>query len=212
MNETIRQAARSALVLAAFAVAGSAILAAANRATAEQIAANELAVLEGQLSALLPAGEYDNDLLADTIEVELPSTLSPDLTETVYRARRAGQPVAAILPVTAPNGYTGAIRMLVGIRHNGSIAAVRVVKHRETPGLGDGIDIQRSDWIRQFDGRSLRHPNPERWKVRKDNGDFDQLTGATITPRAVVGAVRAALEYYRQHRDMLYAEDGHGQQ
>ena len=114
-------------------------------------------------------------------------------------------PIALVMATTAPDGYSGSIRLLVGINIDGSLSGVRVVAHRETPGLGDAIDEDRSDWIRIFDGKSLQDPPEERWAVRKDGGAFDQLTGATVTPRAVVKAVRQALLYYREHQQALFS-------
>ena len=126
----------------------------------------------------------------------------------VYRARKAGQPVALVISPIAPDGYNGSIKLLVGINSDGTLSGVRVVGHRETPGLGDAIDESRSGWIHIFDNKSLGNPLPERWKVKKDGGDFDQLTGATITPRAVVKAVRQALLYYRDNQEALFAVNG----
>ena len=122
-----------------------------------------------------------------------------------YRARRGDRPVAVIMNLVAPDGYNGAIRLLAGIYRDGTVSGVRVIAHRETPGLGDPIEADRSDWIHAFEGRSLADPLPRGWAVRRDGGDFDQFTGATITPRAVVEAVQRALEYHAAHADRLYA-------
>lgn len=205
MSNAIRQEAlRAARLLAAFAVAGSTVLAAAHWATKDRIAHNERQAMIQQLQEILPAGSYDNDLLADTREMNLPQNISGPGTDTLYIARLQGHAVAAILPVTAPNGYSGAIEMLVGIHRDGRVATVRVTKHRETPGLGDGIEARRSDWILQFDGRSLQQP--ARWAVKKDGGTFDQLTGATITPRAVVKAVHGALEFFAARHKEIFTD------
>ena len=115
-------------------------------------------------------------------------------------------PVAVVLALIAPDGYGGPIKLLVGINADGSLAGVRVVNHHETPGLGDAIDTRRSNWILGFTGRSLGDPSPAQWAVRKDGGVFDQFTGATITPRAVVKAVKRALVYFEAHRDTLFAD------
>ncbi len=203
-QDTQREALRSAGLLAAFAVVGSALLATANWATKDRIAENERQTMIRQLQEILPPDSYDNALLNDTRQLELPSSISPQGPDTLYIARREGHAVAAILPITAPNGYNGAIDMLVGIRRDGRIAAVRVIKHRETPGLGDGIDISRGDWISQFDNTTLKRPL--RWAVKKDGGPFDQLTGATITPRAVVKAVHGALQYFSQNQQEIFAD------
>ncbi len=157
------------------------------------------------LQQILPAASFDNNLLENTLTLDLPGEISATGPDTIWVARQQGNPVAVILPVLSREGYSGDIHMLVGIRRDGTLAGVRVTNHRETPGLGDAIDVQKSSWIRQFDGKSLGAPAPEAWKVRKDGGAFDQLTGATITPRAVVKAVRGALDYHAAHHDQLYA-------
>ncbi|MGB5473474.1 MAG: electron transport complex subunit RsxG [Gammaproteobacteria bacterium] len=199
----VRQIGITAAILLLFAVIGTAMVAATYEGTRERIAANERETLLRKLSQLIPPDAYDNSLLDDSIE--LPAGELADRPLRVYRARRLGQPVAVVMNAIAPDGYSGSIYLLVGIRHDGSVAGVRVVTHRETPGLGDGIDEERSDWIHGFDGRSLDDPPPGQWAVRKDGGVFDQFTGATISPRAVVKAVHAALLYYRAHRDALFA-------
>ena len=122
----------------------------------------------------------------------------------MYRARLRGEPVAAIFRSIAPDGYSGKIHLLVGVYIDGSLAGVRVVKHAETPGLGDAVEIRKSSWIEDFAGKSLTNPSQDRWRVKRDGGDFDQFTGATITPRAVVAAVRNTLLYYQQNTDMIF--------
>jgi electron transport complex protein RnfG len=112
--------------------------------------------------------------------------------------------VAAIFNSVAPDGYNGKIHLLVGVYIDGRLAGVRVVKHAETPGLGDAVEIRKSPWIDDFAGKSLTNPIQERWRVKRDGGDFDQFTGATITPRAVVAAVRNTLLYYQQNADMIF--------
>lgn len=204
-NETLRQIWISSAILAGFAVAGSALLGLTEGGTREQIAANEQAFLINSLNEVLPATEYDNDLLADTTQITDADALGTESPVTVYRARKEGRAVAALFTVTAPDGYSGDIRLLVGIRFDGSLSGVRAVNHRETPGLGDAIEVSRSDWILGLAGRSLSDPQEARWKVKKDGGEFDQFTGATITPRAVVQAVKKALLYFRTHRDALFA-------
>ncbi len=199
----VRQIGITAAILLLFAVIGTAMVAATYEGTRERITANERETLLRKLSQLIPPDAYDNNLLDDSIE--LPAGELADRPLRVYRARRQGQPVAVVMNAIAPDGYSGSIYLLVGIRHDGSVAGVRVVTHRETPGLGDGIDEERSDWIHGFAGRSLDDPPPAQWAVRKDGGVFDQFTGATISPRAVVKAVHAALLYYRAHRDALFA-------
>jgi electron transport complex protein RnfG len=148
---------------------------------------------------------YDNDPLTDTLLVRDPEYLGTDEAVTVHRVRRGGEPVALLLQAVAPDGYSGALRLLVAIDAHGRLIGVRVLEQRETPGLGDFVEERRSDWIRQFDRRSLDAPPPARWQVRKDGGDFDQYTGATITSRAVTHAVRDVLTWFSRHRAELFA-------
>lgn len=200
----LRQILLSGLFLWGFAVVGTTIVAFTEQATEQQIVENERQVLLRNLYALLPPEELDNDIANDIKTVAPSELLGTENDSTVYRARLDGEPVAVIFNSIAPNGYSGAIHLLVGVHSDGSLAAVRVVKHIETPGLGDGIDERKTDWILGFDGKSLDNPSAERWKVKRDGGDFDQLTGATITPRAIVAAVKNTLLYYRQHADTLF--------
>ncbi|RRJ85130.1 electron transport complex subunit RsxG [Aestuariirhabdus litorea] len=168
----------------------------------EQVRAFEIKAL----NEIVPPDAYDNDLLQTLVTVDDAPLLGLDGSHKAYFAFHQQQPVAAILPVWAPDGYNGRISLLVGIHYNGELAAVRVITHRETPGLGDAIDTKVSDWIHQFQGLSLLNTAPRQWGVQKDGGQFDQFTGATITPRAIVGAVHRSLKYFDEHRDALFAE------
>jgi len=191
-------------ILAAFAAAGVGLVAFTEVSTRERIAANERAYLLRALNEVVPADAHDNDMFSDTIQVSDEELLGTPEAITVFRAFSGGQPAAVILTPIAPDGYSGAIRLLVGIATDGRLTGVRVTSHRETPGLGDGIEAARSDWIVGFDDRSLADPPLARWTVRRDGGDFDQFTGATITPRAVVKAVRNALLYFEKNRQILF--------
>ncbi len=194
----------SGFLLWLFAVAGVGLVASTFVATEERIEQNEREALLKALLQLLPADRFDNDIANDTIQLPHPWKLGSEGPVTAWRARKNGQPVAIIFKVIAPDGYSGPIELLVGIYTDGSLAGVRVVKHNETPGLGDGIEARKSNWILQFDGKSLDHPPPDQWKVKRDGGAFDQMTGATISPRAIVKAVKKALEYYNEHREKLF--------
>lgn len=205
-REAMRKSLLGATLLAVAAAVGVAIVAYTFEHTAPQIRENEREVLLATLNEVLPANEYDNALLDDAITVTDPEMLGTTQPVTVYRAFRGGEPVAALFTSVAPDGYSGEIRLLVGVRADGRLSGVRVLAHKETPGLGDPIEIRRSDWITSFDGRALGDPPLERWKVRRDGGVFDQFTGATITPRAVVKAVRNTLIYFERHREELFAQ------
>ena len=169
-----------------------------------KIEAAHRAELLANLTELLPPDSYDNDLLHDTTTVTAPGLLGTDKPVTLYRARRQGKPVAVLFETTAPDGYSGPIRLLIGIRADGHLLGVRVLEHRETPGLGDKIEKAKSDWVDSFTGRHLTTANESQWAVKKDGGMFDQFTGATITPRAVVKAVKKALIFFNRNRDRLW--------
>jgi electron transport complex protein RnfG len=196
----------SALFLFLFAIAGSGLVSYTFESTSEQIAANKRRALLESLNELIPPQRYDNDIFSDVLLVESPELLGTEQEVPVYRARKSGWPVAAVLAPVAPDGYNGTIRLLVAANMDGSLAGVRVIEHRETPGLGDAIEAGKSDWIRSFEGKSLGEPPEEQWKVKRDGGVFDQFTGATITPRAVVKAVRKALLYFETHRQSLFEQ------
>jgi Na+-translocating ferredoxin:NAD+ oxidoreductase subunit G len=202
--EIARSMFRAAAILAGFAVFGALLVAVTWESTAQRIAANERAFLLRSLADVLPEHGYDNAIHEDAITVT-DALLGTTAPVAVYRARLRGRPVALVLAPVAPGGYSGPIRLLVGVLADGTISGVRVVGHRETPGLGDRIEVERDDWVLGFDGRSLGQPPRERWAVRRDGGVFDQFTGATITPRAVVSAVRDALVYFEAHHDALFA-------
>jgi electron transport complex protein RnfG len=187
-----------------FAVVGTSFVAVTENTTRTKIEDNERLVLLRNLNALLPAEQLDNDIVSDTVTVPASVLLGTQEDTIVYRARLLGKPIAAIFNSIAPNGYSGEIHLLVGVYADGSVAGVRAVKHSETPGLGDAIETQKSDWIFSFNNRSLASPVPSNWLVKKDGGDFDQFTGATITPRAIVVAVKNTLLYYQQNSDSIF--------
>jgi electron transport complex protein RnfG len=190
-------------ILALFAVAGTSLVAVTHMATAERIVANERETLLQNLHALVPEETIDNDIARDTLQISEPEQLGAPVT-TVYRGRKQGEPVAAVLTTRVPNGYSGPIKLLVAVRYDGTLGGVRVISHKETPGLGDKVEESRSDWIHGFTGKSLGNPPLEKWKVKRDGGVFDQFTGATITPRSIVTAVRKTLLYVKDHQDALY--------
>ena len=200
-----RRAWRSGATLAAVAILAFGLISVVHEATRDEIAAAARERELARFAEVLGGQRFDNDLLTDTLELRDPELLGTRDPVTAYRARLEGETVAVILAPVAPNGYSGSIGLLVAIAPNGRLLGVRATQHRETPGLGDAIDTRKSNWIEQFVGKSLQAPPAARWRVRKDGGDFDQFTGATITPRAVVGAVANALVYFERHRDELLA-------
>ena len=197
---------RSAILLTLFATTGTALVAVTYENTKDQIAQAEREALLKKLHSVIPPSEHNNDIFTDYITVNAPDLLGP-LSVDVFRARMNDEPVAVLITPTAPDGYSGDIKLLVGVRLNGEIAGVRVLTHKETPGLGDAIEERRSQWIYQFNDRSLDNTDVEHWKVQRDRGEFDQLTGATISSRAVVKAVRKTLEYYQSNKDFLFNKE-----
>ena len=196
---------RNSVLLALFAVCTTVLISGTYLLTRDRIALEKRHAEERALLEIVPRDRHDNSMLDDVIPVG-PAAAGLKLAEDkrIYLARQNGEVVTAIVPVTAPDGYTGAIDLVVGVNRDGSIAGVRVLSHRETPGLGDKIDLKKTEWILGFDGRSLGNPEPARWAVRKDKGDFDQFTGATITPRAVVAATLRGLQYADANRQRLF--------
>lgn len=190
---------RAVALLAVLAGGVAALLALVQELTRERIAANEAARVLARLEALLPPG-YDNAPQLDRTWVQAPELGSP-APLPVYRARAGGAPLGAVLTVVAPDGYVGQIRLLVGFDAAGRVTGVRAVAHQETPGLGDGIEIARSDWIFQFDGLD---PAAMPLALRRDGGGLDALTGATVTSRAVIGAVERAVLYFAARRPELF--------
>ena len=202
-----RRTVRAAIVLAAVAIAAFGLVAVVHEVTRDQIAATERARELARFDQVLGGLLHDNDLLADTVTLRDPERLGTTAAITAYRARFHGQPVAVLLEPVAPDGYSGAIRLLIAVAPDGTVLGVRTVSHRETLGLGDFIDTRKSDWMQGFTGKSSRDPAVARWRVRKDGGDFDQYTGATITSRAVVGSVGRTLEFFARHRDELLGDE-----
>ncbi|WP_150303897.1 electron transport complex subunit RsxG [Pseudomonas saliphila] len=198
-----RSVARNSIILGIFAMVTVGLIAVTQQSTAERIAEEIRRVQLSALTEILPDEQHDNDMLNDTFVVDDRELLNLLRPSEAYRGRQDGEVVAVILPVIAPDGYSGRISLLVGIRANGELAGVRVLNHRETPGLGDKVELSKSRWVLSFDGKSLTMPMPEDWGVRKDGGAFDQFTGATITPRAVVQAVYRALQYFDENRGSL---------
>lgn len=194
---------RSAAALGLVALAGTALLTAVNWLTADRIAEQERRVVLEQLGKIIPE-QFDNPLLDDRITLMDEIFFPRGQQVTVWRARSQGKPLAAILKFSAVNGYNGNITLLAGINADGSLRGVRVISHKETPGLGDAIEIEKSNWVLGFAGKSMKNPEENKWKVKREGGEFDQFTGATITPRAVVDAVRLALEYFDAHQEILF--------
>jgi electron transport complex protein RnfG len=195
----------NAIVLAIFALITAIILASTDSLTRDKIAESERQAAQRKLLEIIPIERHDNDLLMDVqpIPQRFWAKLGLKKGGDIHIARRDGMPVAAIIPAITPDGYSGNIAMIIGINFDDTIAGVRVTEHRETPGLGDKVDLKKSDWILDFNGKSLVNPEASAWDVKKIGGAYDQFTGATITPRAVINQIVATLEYFSQDRERL---------
>ncbi|MBT8099692.1 MAG: electron transport complex subunit RsxG [Gammaproteobacteria bacterium] len=200
-----RSIAKSGATLAVIAAICTALVAGTYQMTAARIAANEKALLERSLQPALAGVFYDSSVTESRLILEPPHGLPGTDPALIYRVYSKQQAVAALFVVTARGGYSGPIRILLGVDMDGVVTGLRILEHRETPGLGDRIESSRSDWVLQFDGRSIGDPVITGWSIKGDGGEFDQLTGASITPRAVINAVRDTLIYFSEHRDDIFA-------
>ena len=206
MKQTIlKHAVKTAWVMVAFTVVSTLGLAIVHHTTKAPISKAEAAVRMSLFGQILPTDLYDNDLLQDAIKQPAGGDLGNRDATMIHRARLKSAPAAVILEATAPDGYSGDIKLLVAIKATGEIVGVRVLDHKETPGLGDYIDIAHSDWIKNFDAQSLAKTKDEAWLVKKDGGQFDFTTGATITPRAVIKQVHKVLKFYQAHQQAIFA-------
>ncbi len=196
---------KSGVTLAAIGAVCAALVAITYSLTSERIAANEQAWLEKSLEPALAGLTFEGSVSESMLVIRTPHDLPGPDDVIIYRVYADEHPVAALFAVTARDGYAGAIRVLIGIEYDGTITGIRILEHRETPGLGDKIVSSRSDWVYQFDGRSLADPGLEGWAIKRDGGEFDQLTGASVTPRAVIKVTKDTLIYFDAHRDEIFS-------
>lgn len=207
MRRLTKATLRTALNLLFFTVIGTAILAFTFNLTYELIAQSEERAKLKLINQVAPQSRYDNELIKDTITLAASAQLGTEQDTVAYRGRLKGQPSIIVLEAIAPDGYSGKINMIVAISYDGTVSGVRVVTHKETPGLGDYIDIAKNQWINLFSGASHTRYQEGDWRVKKDGGQIDYMAGATITPRAVAKAVHKALHYFEDHREQLFAEN-----
>ena len=206
MKRLTKATLRTALNLLFFTLIGTAILAFTFNITYELIAQSEDAAKLKLIGQVIPDTLYDNDLIKDTVTLPASSQLGTEQATVAYRGRLRGQPSVVVLEAIAPDGYSGKIGLIVAIDYTGVISGVRVINHKETPGLGDYIEFAKNRWISLFAGASHERYQESEWKVKKDGGQFDYIAGATITPRAVVKAVHNAVHYFEDNRAKLFAE------
>jgi electron transport complex protein RnfG len=205
MKRIARSTLQTSANLVFFAVIGTAILASTYFMTHDAIVKSEEAEKMKLITQIVPPALFDNDIIQDKLNIPPNQLLGTEDTTIAYRARLKGEPSAVVLEAIAPDGYSGKIALILAVRANGELAGVRVVTHKETPGLGDYIELPKDPWIKGFDGKSREVYKDEDWKVKKDGGQFAYMAGATITPRAIVKAVNKALIYYAENREQLFA-------
>lgn len=194
---------KNGAILCGFALLTTGLVATINTLTADKIAEQEQLQLTNQLQEVLPRSKYSNELSQDCVIISDP-LLGPYDNQVIYRARKDNEPVALVIRHVTPSGYSGDINLLSAVYRDGTVAGVRVTKHEETPGLGDKVEVKKSDWITTFNAKTVQSESDDRWAVKKDGGQFDQFTGATITPRAVVGSVKNAVLYAQDNFDALF--------
>ncbi|NQY63817.1 MAG: electron transport complex subunit RsxG [Alteromonadaceae bacterium] len=213
---------KNAKILALFAIACTAVVGTVHLLTKDTILHQEQLQLLTKLNNIIAPERYNNDIYLDCIIITADSgsnktdngknkdeaPLFSNLPQKAYIARMDDQPVAIAFTNTAPDGYNGKINMLVAVNLDSSVSGVRVLTHNETPGLGDKIEIRRSDWIKSFTDKSITDETDSRWAVSKDGGMFDQFTGATITPRAVVKTVKRTALYFAKYQKDLFVQTG----
>jgi electron transport complex protein RnfG len=205
-NTIIKHAGKTAFVLIAFALVFTLLMSYVFNLTKVPIEQAEAKARLALFRQIVPASMHDNDILKDSLTIAPNDLLGNTQPSIANRARINNAPAAIILGAIAHDGYSGDIKLLIAIKYDGEISGVRVLTHKETPGLGDYIDIAKDDWIKLFDAESLTKTSNKNWKVKKDGGSFDYMAGATITPRAVVQAVHKALQYFEANKVSLFAE------
>jgi len=202
----------SAATLATIAAVCTTLVAATHQLTATRIAENDRMMLEKSLQPALANLFYDSSVTESRLVLSPPHELPGSEPAVIYRVYSGETPVAALFVVSARDGFAGPIRILLGVNYDGVVTGIRILQHRETPGFGDKIDSRKSDWVEQFAGRSLRDPQASGWAIRSDGGQFEQLTGASVTPRAVIKAMRDTLLYFDTHREEIFSAAASGEE
>ncbi|MGE4262772.1 electron transport complex subunit RsxG [Shewanella sp.] len=197
---------RNGLLLGLFALICTALVAAVNLMTQQTIAEQQRLQLLKVLHQIIPDALHDNDLAQTCTLLHAPESLGTRRALPAYIAMKNGQAVAMAIEAVAPDGYNGEIQLIVGVRNDGTVLGVQTLSQQETPGLGDKIDSRKSDWLKHFVGKVFDSSNDKSWYVKKDGGDIDQFTGATITPRAYTKALRKALSYFEKNQQMIYQQ------
>ncbi|QSX31628.1 electron transport complex subunit RsxG [Shewanella cyperi] len=200
---------KNGLLLALFALICTALVAVVNSQTKDKIRAQEQLQLQKILHQIVPDEIHDNELSEHCTLVHDPAVFGTDDALPAYLATRDGKPVALAIETQAPDGYNGAIRLIIGVDMQGKVLGIRTLSHQETPGLGDKIELTKSPWVLAFTGKPYSQEEDENWQVKKDGGEFDQFTGATITPRAYLKATRTTLAWLETNRESLFRQALH---
>ena len=206
MSATTPAINKNAKILALFAIACTAAVGLVHLLTKDRIELQAQQQLIKQLNETIDENSHDNEMFRDCI-IAPSDTKSDLLTDVIYRARMNNRPVAAAIKTIAPGGYNGNIELLIAVNTDGSVSGVRTLLHKETPGLGDKVELKKSDWITKFSDKKVLEKNDSRWAVVKDGGMFDQFTGATITPRAVVKTVKKTVDYFKANQDAIFTSE-----
>ncbi|MEI6859502.1 MAG: electron transport complex subunit RsxG [Shewanella sp.] len=194
---------KNGFLLGLFTLICTAFVAVVNHQTVDKIKEQQQLQLKRTLHQLIPDSMHDNELSEYCILIHDENAMGIDTPLPAYIATKQSIPVAIAMEAIAPDGYNGNIKLIIGIDSQGTVLGVRTLSHAETPGLGDKIDLRKSDWVLAFNQQKLQSDTDIRWNVKKDGGDFDQFTGATITPRAYVKAVRNVLSYFNENSEFL---------
>ena len=203
MSELTPAISKNSLILGLFAITCTAAVGLVNSYTKDRIEVQAQQQLIKQLNEIVAKSKHDNEMYRDCIVA--PETSSNLFIDVIYRSRLNNRPTAAAIKTVAPNGYSGNIELLIAVNTDGSVSGVRTLQHKETPGLGDKIELRKSDWITKFKGKKVLKNNDDRWAVTKDGGMFDQFTGATITPRAVVETVKKTVDYFKANQSQIFS-------
>ncbi len=199
----------NALLLGVFSLICTALIALTFLSTEEKIDIQKKNAALKALLEIVPEDQHDNDLLQDKI-VFFEKNLGHRKEQLLFLAKKDNKPSVLIYPVTARDGYSGDIDFIIGINiNNSSIAGIRIINHKETPGLGDKVELRKSDWVLSFNDKSLKNPTPLYWKVKKEGGEFDAFTGATITPRAIINATKKLLDFHEENAKPLLQKFDH---
>jgi len=196
---------KNSQILALFAIACTTTVGIVNELTKDRIYIQQKKELLSTLNSIIEPTRYNNELALNCVNVTN-SDLGSDKQQTMYLARLDSVPVAGAITTVAPDGYSGNIELIVAVNIDGSVNGVRILSHQETPGLGDKIELAKSAWVTSFSGKTLTGESDSRWAVAKDGGMFDQFTGATITPRAVVKAVKKATLFFSKNQKELFRQ------